>query len=171
MRILHTMLRVGDLDRSISFYTDVLGMQLLRQKEYPDGEFTRELVMGLLVNEARYGYRACPCRLAAGDREKDLDIICPCDYRDPDLVEWGACYCALYVSDEVARGEREVEVVPERRPPEGERSQDRPVVPAAGPATEPGLPVWRCPVSMIRPRRSLLPFLRWDRPAPTGEPT
>ena len=40
MRILHTMLRVGDLDRSISFYTDVLGMQLLRQKEYPDGEFT-----------------------------------------------------------------------------------------------------------------------------------
>ena len=40
MRILHTMLRVGDLDRSISFYSDVLGMQLLRQKEYPDGEFT-----------------------------------------------------------------------------------------------------------------------------------
>lgn len=40
MRILHTMLRVGDLQRSISFYTDVLGMQLLRQKEYPDGEFT-----------------------------------------------------------------------------------------------------------------------------------
>ena len=40
MRILHTMLRVGDLDRSISFYSDVLGMQLLRQKEYPEGEFT-----------------------------------------------------------------------------------------------------------------------------------
>jgi lactoylglutathione lyase len=40
MRILHTMLRVGDLDRSIRFYSDVLGMQLLRQKEYPDGEFT-----------------------------------------------------------------------------------------------------------------------------------
>ena len=40
MRILHTMLRVGDLDRSIKFYSDVLGMQLLRQKEYPDGEFT-----------------------------------------------------------------------------------------------------------------------------------
>ena len=40
MRILHTMLRVGDLDRSIAFYTDVLGMQLLRQKDYPDGKFT-----------------------------------------------------------------------------------------------------------------------------------
>ncbi len=40
MRILHTMLRVGHLQRSITFYTELLGMQLLRQKEYPDGEFT-----------------------------------------------------------------------------------------------------------------------------------
>lgn len=40
MRILHTMLRVGDLDRSIKFYTEVLGMKLLRRKDYPDGKFT-----------------------------------------------------------------------------------------------------------------------------------
>lgn len=40
MRILHTMLRVSDLDKSIEFYTDILGMQLLRRKDYPDGEFT-----------------------------------------------------------------------------------------------------------------------------------
>ena len=40
MRILHTMLRTGDLDRSIAFYTGVLGMQLLRRKDYPDGKFT-----------------------------------------------------------------------------------------------------------------------------------
>ncbi len=40
MRLLHTMLRVGDLDRSINFYTEVLGMRLLRQKDYPEGEFT-----------------------------------------------------------------------------------------------------------------------------------
>lgn len=44
MRILHTMLRVGDLDRSIEFYTRVLGMQLLRQKDYPDGRFTLAFV-------------------------------------------------------------------------------------------------------------------------------
>ena len=44
MRILHTMLRTGDLQRSIDFYTQVLGMRLLRQKDYPDGEFTLAFV-------------------------------------------------------------------------------------------------------------------------------
>jgi lactoylglutathione lyase len=40
MRLLHTMLRVGDLDRSIRFYTEVMGMRLLRQNDYPDGKFS-----------------------------------------------------------------------------------------------------------------------------------
>lgn len=40
MRLLHTMLRVGNLDRSIAFYTDVLGMRLLRRNDYPEGKFT-----------------------------------------------------------------------------------------------------------------------------------
>jgi lactoylglutathione lyase len=44
MRILHTMLRVGDLDRSIDFYTNVLGMKLLRRHDYPDGKFTLAFV-------------------------------------------------------------------------------------------------------------------------------
>jgi len=44
MRILHTMLRVGDLDRSIAFYTEVLGMTLLRRKDYPEGRFTLAFV-------------------------------------------------------------------------------------------------------------------------------
>ena len=44
MRILHTMLRVGDLDRSIAFYTEVLGMRLLRRQDYPDGQFTLAFV-------------------------------------------------------------------------------------------------------------------------------
>ena len=44
MRILHTMLRVGNLDRSIDFYTNVLGMRVLRRKDYPDGRFTLAFV-------------------------------------------------------------------------------------------------------------------------------
>jgi len=44
MRILHTMLRVGDLGRSLAFYTEVLGMKLLRRQDYPDGQFTLAFV-------------------------------------------------------------------------------------------------------------------------------
>ena len=44
MRILHTMIRVGDLDRSIAFYTEILGMQLLRRQDYPEGRFTLAFV-------------------------------------------------------------------------------------------------------------------------------
>jgi lactoylglutathione lyase len=44
MRILHTMLRVGDLERSLKFYTEVLGMHLLRRKDYPEGKFTLAFV-------------------------------------------------------------------------------------------------------------------------------
>lgn len=58
----------------------------------PDIEFTKELVKGILENDKRYGYWNCPCRLAAGDKHEDLDIICPCDYRDQDLVDYGTCF-------------------------------------------------------------------------------
>ncbi len=44
MRVLHTMIRVGDLERSIGFYTQVLGMKLLRRKDYPEGKFTLAFV-------------------------------------------------------------------------------------------------------------------------------
>jgi len=44
MRILHTMLRVGNLERSLDFYTNVLGMRVLRRKDYPDGKFTLAFV-------------------------------------------------------------------------------------------------------------------------------
>jgi ferredoxin-thioredoxin reductase catalytic chain len=112
----------------------------------PDREFTLALVEGLLVNEQRYGYPACPCRLATGVREQDLDIICPCDYRDADLLDWGNCYCALYVSAEVVQGQQPTRSIPERRPPggpgaAGAAAASAPPAPGAAP-----LPVWRCRV-------------------------
>ena len=77
-----------------------------------------ELIGGLLTNKERYGYMCCPCRLASGDREHDKDIICPCDYREPDVAQFGSCYCNLYVSKEWNEGTIPHETVPERRPPE-----------------------------------------------------
>jgi ferredoxin-thioredoxin reductase catalytic subunit len=59
---------------------------------HPDPEIAKALVNGILVNQQRYGYGSCPCRLASGNAEEDRDIVCPCDYRDPDLNEYDACF-------------------------------------------------------------------------------
>jgi ferredoxin-thioredoxin reductase catalytic subunit len=88
----------------------------------PDIEFTKELIEGLLINQKRYGYWACPCRLASGVREKDADIICPCVYRDQDIKKYGSCYCSLYVSKEIKDGIKQAKPIPERRPPEEKRN-------------------------------------------------
>ncbi len=80
---------------------------------------TLDILNGLLTNKNRYGYMACPCRLASGEREEDADIICPCEYREPDVKEFGACYCHLYVSEEKKDDEGISKIkVPERRPRE-----------------------------------------------------
>lgn len=79
---------------------------------------TLDLLEALIKNKERYGYMACPCRLASGDREQDADIICPCAYREADVAEYGTCYCNLYVSRGWNEGKIEHRYVPERRPPE-----------------------------------------------------
>jgi ferredoxin-thioredoxin reductase catalytic subunit len=111
----------------------------------PEVAFTKELVKSLLINEQRYGYWACPCRLASGNKEEDLDIICPCDYRDPDLTDYDACYCALYVSQAALKGEKKVKSIPERRPPSEERKRKRPGAATKTISSLP-LPIWRCRV-------------------------
>jgi ferredoxin-thioredoxin reductase catalytic chain len=112
----------------------------------PDAGMVRELVRGLVVNEKRYGYRACPCRLATGRREEDLDIVCPCDYRDADVAEHDACYCGLYVSKRVIGGEGRVAPIPERRPPEGRRVREQNDAAPSSRFSSTPLPVWRCAV-------------------------
>ncbi len=83
-----------------------------------DKERTFELLEALLVNKERYGYLACPCRLANSDRNADRDIICPCVYSVPDIEEFGSCYCSLYVSKEWNDDQVPHDYVPERRPPD-----------------------------------------------------
>ena len=83
---------------------------------HPDPDFLKDLLEGLKQNEERYGYPSCPCRLASGKFEFDRDILCPCDYRDPDVAEYGTCYCALYVRKDLFEGKTPILPVPERRP-------------------------------------------------------
>ena len=111
----------------------------------PNVEFTKELLKGILTNEKRYGYGACPCRLALNNKEVDLDIICPCDYRDPDLNEYNTCYCGLYVSGDILEGKKELMSIPERRPsPEKREQQKKEALSGVLPSLE--FPVWRCSV-------------------------
>lgn len=83
-----------------------------------DRAMTMDLLESLLATKARYGYMACPCRLANGSFEADKDIVCPCTYREEDIREYGACYCGLYVSKALHEKAAPAPVVPERRPPE-----------------------------------------------------
>ena len=131
--------------------TDELYERLSREAETsgyhlnPDIPFVRDLMTGLVTNLDRYGYLSCPCRLASGAKAEDLDIICPCDYRDPDLTDYGACYCALYVSRAVLEGRESLAPVPERRPGPEERKAAKTGAASEVPSSLP-YPVWRCAV-------------------------
>jgi ferredoxin-thioredoxin reductase catalytic chain len=99
--------------------------ETLKRIQEPKGYFfskdlprVMDLMEGLLENKRRYGYMACPCRLASGDRKKDEDILCPCAYREADVKEFGSCYCNLYVTQAWNEGKVPHRYVPERRPPE-----------------------------------------------------
>jgi len=83
-----------------------------------DKERVFDLLDALLVNKKRYGYMSCPCRLASGERDLDKDILCPCVYRNPDVEEYGSCYCNLYVSKAWNEDKVPDVHIPERRPQE-----------------------------------------------------
>lgn len=99
--------------------------EMLKKAQEPKGYFfskdsqrVMELLEALITNKDRYGHMVCPCRLASGNKEADRDIICPCEYRGPDVAQYGSCYCNLYVSKAWNDGSISHEYVPERRPPE-----------------------------------------------------
>jgi ferredoxin-thioredoxin reductase catalytic subunit len=128
----------------------------------PDPELLDDLLDGLALNEERYGYGACPCRIASGLETYDSDIVCPCEYRDADCDEHGMCYCCLFVTEEVAADPSKMGSIPERRPVEAqdaameaverrEKGEEIPVprgtaAIARSAREKSGLPVWRCVV-------------------------
>ncbi|MBN2155784.1 MAG: ferredoxin:thioredoxin reductase [Candidatus Lokiarchaeota archaeon] len=85
---------------------------------HPDKEFLKMLCEGLTENWNRYGYYSCPCRDGSGSKITDNDIICPCDYCEPDQQEYGHCYCGLYLTKEFAATGKIPKYIPERRPEE-----------------------------------------------------
>ncbi len=83
-----------------------------------DQQLLDTLIDGLSVNHQRYGYGSCPCRISSGNKIYDSDIICPCEYRDADVNEFGMCYCALFVNKEKHDNPDLIAPIPERRPVE-----------------------------------------------------
>ena len=66
----------------------------------PDEKVVDSLIQGLLKNEAKYGYRYCPCRTITGDRMEDAKIICPCAYHKDEIKSMGHCHCGLFVVED-----------------------------------------------------------------------
>lgn len=139
----------------------------------PDGELLQDLIDGLATNEDRYGYGACPCRISSGLRLYDSDIICPCEYRDVDVNEFGMCYCGLFVSEELKNDPSKIKPIPERRPVEAQdagmeakaKAESGGEMPSASESHEhvqvrtdsKDLPIWRCVVCGYLCARELPP--------------
>lgn len=146
----------------------------------PDESLLKTLIEGLTRNKARYGYPSCPCRMSSGLKNYDIDIICPCEYRDADVNEFGMCYCGLFISDEVKKDPSKLQPIPERRPKEAmEMAMDAKEIAERGKAPAPPteekkeeepeesivavkkeekeLPIWRCEVCGYLCARELSP--------------
>ncbi len=61
-----------------------------------DHEHLQYLIKGQLINEARYGYRYCTCKVRTGDKVKDARVICPCSTHREEIEETGQCWCGLF---------------------------------------------------------------------------
>jgi ferredoxin-thioredoxin reductase catalytic chain len=122
----------------------------------PDENLLSDLLDGLVKNEERYGYPSCPCRVASGIKDYDADIICPCEYKDADVDQFGTCYCGLYVSKAVHEEPSQLQSIPERRPVEiidaandAKDAKEKGTLkekPAAKAQSNKKLQVWRCVV-------------------------
>jgi len=123
----------------------------------PDAQLFNDLIDGLATNTTRYGYGSCPCRVASGIKKYDVDIICPCEYRDADVDEFGLCYCGMFVNEKIKKNPSQMRPIPERRPSESidaalVTTETKQMIPAKSVAhakprkNAPPIKVWRCTV-------------------------
>jgi len=64
----------------------------------PDKEHVEHIIEGVLKNEEKFGLKFCPCRLRDGTRQKDLELICPCNFKiHKTWKSKGMCWCGLFV--------------------------------------------------------------------------
>ena len=124
----------------------------------PDTQLLNDLIDGLATNTNRYGYGSCPCRVSSGSKKYDVDIICPCEYRDADVDEFGMCYCGLFVSKQIKENPSQMGPIPERRPREVQdaafsatetkqhTSAKSKTIPVQSTTLVPAITVWRCSV-------------------------
>ena len=127
----------------------------------PDKELLNNLIEGLETNLNRYGYGACPCRIACGNKQYDTDIICPCEYRDADVNEFGTCFCGLFVNKAIHDQPKNMGSIPERRPIEIQdaamESKDK-ISSTSQPITKSeNIQVWRCTVCGYLAAREMPP--------------
>ncbi len=83
---------VKEIIKSYQEYAEKNGFKL-----NPDKEVTERLVMGLLENEKKHGFRYCPCRRVTGNQEEDKKKICPCVWHRQEIERDGHCFCGLFV--------------------------------------------------------------------------
>jgi ferredoxin-thioredoxin reductase catalytic chain len=123
----------------------------------PDVQLFNDLIDGLATNTTRYGYGSCPCRIASGVKKYDADIICPCEYRDADVDEFGMCFCSMFVNEKIKKNPSQLGPIPERRPREimdavlvaAETKQTisaKSVTHVKSRKNAPSIKIWRCTV-------------------------
>ena len=98
-----------DVQNYVKKISDRKGWKLNSNKET-----LGDLIEGLVDNFNRLGYYNCPCRDSQEDRKLDRDIICPCRYAEPDIADYGYCYCTLYSRTNYDQNQG-MKMIPERR--------------------------------------------------------
>jgi len=90
------------VDKLISRWQDFVDRQSEPEKLKLNSDLERVklLAEGVLNNEDNHGFKYCPCRLASGNPEKDIRLICPCNFKSQKIwQEKGECWCSLFVRD------------------------------------------------------------------------